>query len=235
MLKTRTAAAVGLGLVGVALIVGPSLGQSDNSVSRTNAGSAAAPKGPGPAVIGTIDLGAVMKGYDKAKFLAQEFEAAYQAKAGELMKINNERQQAGEELEKVQPGSVEYKKRTERMSELKVKLEAGREQAQGEFMLRDAEIRTTLYKEVQDMVARAAHQRGLTLVIRYSNDPISPTNTDSVIAAMSRTVMYTDPATDLTRDVINWLNIQYKRSGGQPPKDIKSPPGVAGGAAPTIK
>lgn len=227
MLNLRATAAMGLGLVGVALMVGPTLGQNDAAVGRANTAGSAAAKTPAVAVIGTIDLGAVMKGYDKAKFLAQEFEAAYQAKSLELMKINNERNQEGEMIEKLTPGSTEFKKKTEKMAQLKAQLEAGREAAQSEFMLRDAEIRTTLYKEVQDMVGRAAYQKKMNLVIRYSNDPISPTNTDSVIAAMSRTVMYVDPQNDLTELVIKYLNFQYKQNGGQLPKDVKSPPATA--------
>lgn len=214
MLNSRVAVAVGLGLVGAGLLVGPSLGQNDAAVGRTNAtaGAAAAAKAPAVAVIGTIDLGAIMKGYDKAKFLAQEFEAAYNAKAGELMKLNSEREQEAEMIQRVAPGSPDFKKRQEKMSSLKAQLEAGRESAQSEFMLRDAEIRTTLYKEVQDMVARVAYKKKMNMVIRYSNDPISPTNTDSVIAAMSRTVMYIDPQNDLTREVIGYLNMQYKQN-----------------------
>jgi Skp family chaperone for outer membrane proteins len=235
MINSRAAVATGLGLVGVALLVGPSLGQNDAAVTRSNTtatNAAPAPKPPAVAVIGTIDLGAVMKGYDKAKFLYQEFEGAYHTKANQLMKLQSERQQEMEMIEKVTPGGDEFKKRQERLSKLKAEFEAGREQAQSEFMLRESEIKTTLYTEVQEMVSRVAYSRKMNLVIRYSNDPISATNTDSVMAAMSRTVMYTDPQNDLTRDVVYFLNVQYKKLGGTAPKEVKEAKAAPANAAP---
>ena len=74
--STRAAWALGLGLVGLAITVGPTLGQQQDSGVRKATAGAAAPKPAGPAVIGTVDIDAVFKGYDKVKADSEEFKAA---------------------------------------------------------------------------------------------------------------------------------------------------------------
>src|ERR1700761_5766456 len=95
--STRAALALGLGLVGVAGMVVPSMGQQpgDGSVRQAAGNSAAAvqPKAPAPApaaVIGTIDLEKVLKEYDKFKVGMEGIEADAMARSNELMKLQNE-------------------------------------------------------------------------------------------------------------------------------------------------
>ena len=76
-------------------------------------------------------------------------------------------------LAKLTPGSVDSKKLEDRITELKAQLEAGREQAEREFALREAEMLATLYKEIQAMVGRVAKYKGMTYVVQVSNEPIT--------------------------------------------------------------
>ncbi len=92
------------------------------------------------------------------------------------------------------------------MTELKARHEAGREQAEREFTQRQAEMMATLYKEVQTMVARIAKWRKMNYVVKISNQPISGANPNSVMAAISSTIVYADPRNDITNDVIHNLN-----------------------------
>ena len=58
-------------------------------------------------------------------------------------------------LAKLTPGTEDYKKHENSVTELKARHEAGREQAEREFTQRQAEAMATLYKEVQAMVPRS--------------------------------------------------------------------------------
>ena len=53
-------------------------------------------------------------------------------------------------LAKLCPATEDYKKHENKVTELKARHEAGREQAEREFAQRQAEMMATLYKEVQD-------------------------------------------------------------------------------------
>ena len=136
------------------------------------------------------------------------------ARKTELMKILSEAQAEAEMLAKLAPGTEDYRKHENKVTELKARHEAGREQAEREFTQRQAEMMATLYKEVSTMVARVAKLRHMNYVLKISNQPISGANPNSVMAAVSSTIVYADPANDITKDVIHNLNNFYQRSLG---------------------
>ena len=89
----------------------------------------------------------------------------------------------------------------------------------------------TLYKEIQAMVARVAQWRKMTYVVKVSNQPISGSNPNSVMAAMANTMVYADPRNDVTNDVVYNLNRLYKATGGAVPKTSAGASAPAGGNA----
>ena len=123
------------------------------------------------------------------------------------------------------------------MTELKARHEAGREQAEREFAQRQAEAMATLYKEIQEMVKKIAQWRKMNYVVKVSNQPITGTDPNSVMAAISSTMVYADPRNDITNDVIYNLNRFYKataspaakrrrrRRRGAPARPAQSPSG----------
>ncbi len=79
--------------------------------------------------------------------------------------------------------------------------------------MKQAESMAALYKEVQAMVARVAAWRKLNYIVKVSNQPISRTDPNSVMTAISNTMVYADPRNDITNDVIHNLNRMYQRFG----------------------
>jgi outer membrane protein len=159
-------------------------------------------------------MDAVFKNYEKVKVSSEEFKSAALARKGELQKIQQEAQQEAEILAKMTPGTEDFKKHENRVTQLKAQFEAGRELAERDFASREAEAMATLYKEVQAMVARIAQWRKMTYIVKVSNQPISGSNPNSVMAAMANTMVYADPRNDITNDVVYNLNRMYKATGG---------------------
>ena len=196
VVSTREFLAIGLGLTGVACLVGPSLGQGpaqDNSVRKAaSPGAKSSPPPPVAPSIGTVDLELVFKSYEKVKVSQKEYNAALLARKNELMKIMSEAQEEAQMLTKLTNGSEDYRKHENRVTELKARHEALREQAQREFELRSAESMATFYKEIQAMVARVAEWHGMNYVLRVSSQQPVGTDPSTVMAAVSNTVMYFD-------------------------------------------
>ncbi|MCA1685965.1 MAG: OmpH family outer membrane protein [Planctomycetia bacterium] len=236
VVSSRAVAALGIGLVGLGLMTGPASGQQaqDGTVRRA-ATQAAAPapanQAPVPTVIGTVDIEAVFKSYDKVKTQQEEFKAAAMAKHNELMKFQTEGQEEAQKLSKLTPSSLDAKKAEDRITQLKAQLEAGREQAQRDFALRESEMLATLYKEVQEMVALIAKHKKMTYIVQVSNEPVAGSNPNSVMAAMAKTVVYADDRNDITKDVVFNLNKRYKAAGGVAPKASATAPSPAGNPA----
>ncbi len=231
VVSSRAIVAVGLGLAGLGLMVGPTHGQQDNSVHRTASGSATvaspAPKAPPPALVGWVDMAAVFKGYEKVKAQSEEFKAAVSVRQKELMKYTADAQQESEMLAKMTPGSVDFKKHEDKITQLKAQYEAGREQAEREFTLREAEMLSSLYKDISSMVGRVAQYRGFTFVVRVNNEPITGANPNAAMMAIERDVIYADPSLEITKDVVFNLNREYKAAGGGSAKATSSAPAPA--------
>lgn len=226
VLSSRLIVAAGLGVVGAGLLSAPIQGQQDAAVRKTSSGASQFKAGTAP-VIGTIDLDAVFKSYEKVKYANEEFQAAMVAKRGELMKLQQEFAQETEVLQRFAPGQEEFKKQENKLTELKARIEAGREQAEREFQSREAEAMAGLYNEVTEVAKRIAQARKMTYVMKVTNQSPNGTNPQSVMAAMANPMIYFDPINDITQDVIHNLNRVYKDAGGPIAKGT-----TAAGAAP---
>ena len=221
VLSTRGFLAIGLGLVGALLSGSRSVARPAGRGVRKTAGpgpggAQAAPAAPIPPMIGTVDMDAVFKGYEKFKVTNKEFQAAVLGRQNELMKIKSEGDEEAQMLAKLTPGTEDFKKHEDKVTELKARLAAGREQAQREFQPRESENVATIYKEVQLMVTAWAQYRKMNYVVRVTN--MQPTGADpnSVMAALQNTMVYFDPRNDITNDVIYNLNRRYKAAAAAP-------------------
>ncbi len=103
-------------------------------------------------VIGTVDIDAVFKGYEKFKVTNKQFQAEVMARQSDLMKLKSEGNEETQMLAKLTPGTADFKRHEDKVTELKARLAAGTEQAQREFQLKESENVATIYKEVQMMV-----------------------------------------------------------------------------------
>jgi Skp family chaperone for outer membrane proteins len=214
VLSTRGILAIGLGVVGLCCLVGPSLAQQDGGVRKAAGpggnGAPAAPAAPVPPMIGTVDMDAVFKGYEKFKVTNKEFQAAVFGRQNELMKIKSEAEDEAQMLAKLTPGTADFKKHEDKVTELKARFAAGREQAQREFQSRESENVATIYKEAQLMVMAIAQWRKINYVVRVTNSLPAGSDPNSVMAALQNTMVYFDPRNDITNDVIFNLNRRFK-------------------------
>lgn len=230
VVSTRALWTLGLGLIGLGVMAGPTFGQQDTAVRKTTTQSTA-PVPPAPATFGTVDIQAVFKGYEKVKATSEEFKTAVMARQNELMKSAQEMKLESEKLAKMAPGSVDFKKVEDRMTQLKADIEARREQAEREFSVREAEMLSTLYKEIQSMVGRVAKHRSLNYVLKVSNDPVNGADPNSAMRAIDRSVVYADSQNDITADVVRYLNVEYRAASGASPKAGASAASAAPSAA----
>ena len=85
------------------------------------------------------------------------------------------------------------------------------------------------------MVAMIAQWRKMNYVLKVSNQPIAGTDPNSVMGAISSTVVYADPRNDITSDVVHNLNRYYRSAQSPVPKAATNRPGGGAGAAPAAE
>jgi Skp family chaperone for outer membrane proteins len=248
---TRATLVVGLTLVGVFGLVGRSFGQQQGDprvqpvasppasnptpVARPTA-APATPSAAMPLSIGSIDVDRVLKDYDKFKVANETIRAESLERYQQLMKLANEGKQEQEKHQRFAQGSPDQKKSEDRITQLKAQIEALRENSEREFTQKEAETMATIYNEIAAMSRSVAKKRGMAFVVKYSDSPANGNEPNSVVAAMSRTILYSDPSVDITNEVTLYLNHFYKQSGGPAPKgNPMSMPGQPGQANPPAR
>jgi Skp family chaperone for outer membrane proteins len=197
----------------IASLVGRSQGQapSDTQVRRASNQGAPTPAPPPVARIGTIDIQKVVNDYKKYRFAGEQLKTAALQKQAELIRIQNEQKQVVKELEGLDQAGNDFKARETRFTELKAELEAKKEQAQAEMARREAEALATIYNEIHAMAERVARHKGYNYIVQVSNEPVTPTDPNLVIAALRRTVFYADTTNDITEMVVLNLNDTYDK------------------------
>jgi hypothetical protein len=74
-----------------------------------------------------------------------------------------------------------------------------------EFMLREAKIYHTVYKEIQQETEYYCAQNGVDLVFRFNGDPVDVEKPDSVLAFINRPVVTYAKDRDITPIVLDRL------------------------------
>lgn len=219
--------------LGMASIASAQQAAADRGVQRTastTGGTAAATNGPTPglpAVIGTIDMDSVFKNYEKVKVSSDDIAAKAMAKQNELQKLVTDMKSLAEKQGSLAPTSPEFKKIDQQLTQMKIQGEAAQESARKELAQLEAEALSALYREIQSMTARVAAWRGMNYVVKVSNEPPSAADPQAVMAVLSRTVVYSDPRNDVTQQVVQFLNQEYRKVAAAQPRPATAAPAAA--------
>jgi outer membrane protein len=214
----RSALAVGLGLGGLLGLVGRASGQQggrDAAVRRasnTPGAAGSTSQAIPPAVIGTIDFDAVVAGYAKAKAIIEQLKQFQASRMREMTKLETEGKDLEASMQKLSPTSPDFKDYENKLTLIQAKYQATGEQIKRDFMMKRTEGMATIYKEIQEITAYVAKGRRLTHVIKVSNEPVSASDPRTLQLAEVMPLLWADPATDLTPEVLRVLNSQYQKA-----------------------
>jgi len=170
---------------------------------------------PSAAAIGSIDMDAVFKRSEKVMASHKELDAARLSHKKERMRMQSHIKMEVELLSKLSPGSEDYRKHEIRVTDLKARYEAARENAEREFARRQSAAAAILYKEIQDTVAALAKTKWLTYVVRVAPGPQPDADHSEVSSALHNSVVYADPGNDITEEVIDALNRRFRAGGAK--------------------
>ncbi len=160
-------------------------------------------------VVAVIDLNHVMNNYVNAKKQVEGLQKDGMAADTNLRKDNAQIEALKEKLKDFKPGSPDYKRMeeeiTQRISDLKVRASI----EQRDFQERQMKAMYKIYGEISEEVKRYAQANGVLLVMDYSSDPVDPNVPATIQRAVSRPFVY-QGGPDITDAVLNALN-QRKR------------------------
>lgn len=163
--------------------------------------------------VAVVDVTYIFKNYQRFNAMMNQMktdvETTEKALAEERRLINQEVELLNS---KFQPGTPEFQREDDRITELKTKFNLKMTKQRKEFLDREAKIYYQAHLEVNDAVKYYALRHNLGLVLRFNGDPIDPNDRQDVLRAINNPVVFQN-GIDITPDVLRDLD----RSGGGAP------------------
>lgn len=160
---------------------------------------------PGLAVA-LLDLSRIFKEHTRFKAMMAEMRSDAQGAQAAVDQERQTIQRLNEQLQELKPGTVQYKQLEQeiatRTADLNVRVQLQRK----EFMLREAKIWHTVYKEVQREVNYYAINNGIAMVLRFNAEPVQEDNLEDVVRDMNQQVIWSAQGMDITDIILQSLN-----------------------------
>lgn len=189
---------------------------------------ASAQTAPRPS-IALLDVNYIFKNHTRFNAMRADLTAEVERAEQQLKSQRDELQKQQDALKDFKPGSVEYKQREQdlarRVADLNIRMQAQRK----EFLLKEAGIYNTVYKEIQQVVAYYANQQGFTAVVKFNGDPAQEDDPDTVLRTINQDVVWYAPGLDITPVILEQLNRRAVSSASgtnAPASNPSSRPGV---------
>lgn len=212
-------------------------GVAPGGVGRPAGGgpAAAAPAGPPAAAqatttIAVIDIAKIFKGHHRFNQMMgdikkdiEEFDGIVKAETGRLKSM-------GEALQQYKTGSLEYKTKEEELARLSSDLQVKVGLKKKELLEQEARVYYSVYRELENTVARFAQANRITMVLRFNSEDMKEEDRNSVLQGVNRAVVYYHPNLDVTNYVLFELNkdVPAPRPPVQPQVRQPGAPGPAG-------
>jgi len=204
-------------LTGVSYFIGTAVGEGGRAAEDV------------PTKIGLIDTAYIFSNYEKLKVLQQGLKDEQQEMAADLQKKSQALRALAEEARQFKEGEPEYAAREQKYTSMASQFEAAKKTAQRKIQRSEAQMLQSVYLEMQDMVTKVANSKnyGYTIVLRFSRDEFSA-DPQRLGEGLSRQVVFSREADDISEIVLNLLNKQYAKSQPASAAPSGAPPTTAG-------
>jgi Skp family chaperone for outer membrane proteins len=115
-------------------------------------------------------------------------------------------------------GSAEYKQMEEDLAKRQADLQISVNLRKKEFMEREAKIYYNVFKEIMAEVKSYCDQNQITLVLRFNGDPVDPTDPQSILKELNKSVVHYQESIDITPHILGSLNrrLSSRPTGNRP-------------------
>jgi Skp family chaperone for outer membrane proteins len=189
-------------------------------LARPAATATAPPRHHGVAV---IDITFILDNYARLKADGDRFKGEVEAMGKQFKAQQDAIVKGAEKLKQYKPGSPEFKKLEETLAQQQSDLKVQASLKEKEFAERESKIYLAAYQEVCNLVKVYSERNGISLVLRFNGKPVDTNNRDAIRAELFKTVLYNDPAIDITDPILAELN---RGAAAPPTANRPGPPAV---------
>lgn len=158
-------------------------------------------------VIGCVDVERCISEYKKAKDQRTQLKTEIDEKLRGLQEDKRKIDALKEQVDLFTPGSKEWLELQKRIKLGMATIELESQAFDLQYSQKLAEMISKLYEDVRREIKAVAEAKGLKLVLMYVNSPVKGrSETDVTNNIMVRPVVYFDPNSDITAEVVSRLN-----------------------------
>jgi Skp family chaperone for outer membrane proteins len=155
--------------------------------------------------IAVIDVKYILENYARVKAATDQFNRDFENTGARFKKEKEGINKMVEKIKTFKPGTPEYKKLEEDITQKESDLKVQASLQQKEFAERESRIYLTAYQEISQQVKTYADRNGITLVLRFNGAPPDPNNREAVQGELLKMVLYQN-GIDITGPVLQELN-----------------------------
>jgi outer membrane protein len=157
--------------------------------------------------IAVVDVSIVFKQHNRFLAMTEKFKKDVEGAEAKLKEEYNQIKALEDQLKGFTPGSPDYKQMEQRVAKAKVDWQLKGQMQKKDLMEAEGRIYFTVYRELDDAVKRFAQQHNIALVLRYASDPVDdPNDRSEIVRGINKSVVYVDPALDITNLILQDLN-----------------------------
>lgn len=156
--------------------------------------------------VAVIDLSHVFNNYRKFQNLSKKLKEEVDLAEAELKANRAKLQQMARQLEEFEKGSAEFRELEEELARSQADLQIQVNTQKRRFVEKEAANYYSVYQDVLMEVEAFCKQHNIKLVLRYSGQPIDETEPGEVVQTLNKSVVYHDPAIDISEHILERLN-----------------------------
>jgi outer membrane protein len=193
---------------------------------------AAAPAQAAVPPVAIIDLTYVFSHHNRFTTLTNAMKADVESAETALKTERDSINKLAKTLDDYKKGTPEYKQLEQSLTRKQADLSLKVNMQKKDFLERESKIYYSVYEEILDMVKYYSEKNGIVLVIRFNGDPPDRNNPQEVLKELNKSVVYSNPAIDITPVIVEMLNQNGQPAGAKappaaiPPSAINQRPGV---------
>ena len=164
--------------------------------------------------VAIVDVGTIFKQHP---FFAGQLEALKKQADGfkkQAMQAQQALAQSAQALQDLKPDSVDFKTKQTELAKQAAALQVEQNGLMQKLMEQEAMLHFKTYEQVNTLISAYCDERGIQLVLRYNNQDMDLDQPNSVMQKVNSSVVYHDPANDITQAII--AQLVQTANGGSP-------------------
>ena len=163
--------------------------------------------------VAIVDVGAIFKQHTS---FAGQLEALKKQADGfkaEALKAQQALAQGAQVLQDLKPDSSDFRAKQTELAQKAAALQVEQNGLMQKLMHKEAMLHFETYQQVNALISQYCDDRGIQLVLRYSDQEMDLAQPGSVMQRVNSSVIYHDPHNDITQAIVGQLNSVAKNTG----------------------